>query len=82
MPGGPAAQQSLEQSRGPQLAIARDQVAHRGRRAADQSHGLQDSGDVAAVLVQDRDELVAEFAAQQFAREADVALAQLLQAVI
>ncbi len=80
--GSPAAQQAFEQPRGPDLAVARDEVAHRGRGAADQAHRLQDAADVAAIGVQLRDELVAGFAGQQLPRSADVALPQLLQPIV
>jgi len=80
--GCTAAQQALEQARGPDLAVARDEVAHGLRGAAHQPHCLQDAADVAAIGLQLRDELVARFAGQQLPRGADVALPQLMQPVV
>ncbi|MEI2791068.1 MAG: hypothetical protein V9E93_19735 [Steroidobacteraceae bacterium] len=77
-----AAQQAFEQARRPDLAIARDQVAHRGRGVADQAHRLQDARDVATVDVESREVFVAQFAGEQFARDTNVALTQLLQPIV
>jgi hypothetical protein len=43
---------STEQTRRPDLAVAGDQIAHGLRGGANQLHGLQNAGDVAAVLLE------------------------------
>ena len=80
--GRPPAQETLEQAGRPQFAVSRNQVAHRRRCTTDESHGLQDPCDIAAILVQDDQELVTQLACQQFMGEADVPLAQFLQSRI
>jgi len=78
----PSPQQALEQSRGPDLAVAGNQVAHRRRRRAHETHRLQDARDVSAVLVEVDDVSVVEIAVQQVLRDADMAQAQFLDAVV
>ncbi len=77
-----AAQQALEQARRPDFAVARDEIAHRGRCVAYQPDRLQDARDVAAVEVERGDVFVAELARKQLARDVDVALTQLLQSIV
>ena len=45
-PAAAGAQQARKDLRRPDLAVPRDQVAHRRRRGAHRAHGLQDAGDV------------------------------------
>ncbi len=75
-------QQPLEHPGGPDLAEAGDQVAHGRRGGPDQPDRLQDAGDVAAVAVEDGDELVVELPGEQFAGEIDVPLAQFADPVV
>ena len=63
------AQKRREQPRRPDLAVARDHVAHRVGRRADEAHGLQHAGDVAAIAF----ELRAVVLARGLARSASAA---------
>ena len=49
---GALAQERREQTGRPDLTIARDHVAHALRRRTNETHGLQHTGDIAAVLFQ------------------------------
>ena len=69
------AQERREQPRRPDFAVPGDHVAHRVRRGADEAHGLQHAGDVAAIALQLRDVRGARRRGHQGSREFQVACA-------
>jgi hypothetical protein len=70
-----------EQAGRPDLAIPRDEIAHRLRGRANQLDGVQNAGDVTAVLREPGEEFAAGIAGEQRVRDHLVAAAQLFDAL-
>ena len=74
-------QVGAEQAGRPDLAVAGDEIAHRLRSRADQLDGVQDAGDVAAILRERGEEFAAGIAGEQRVGNHLVPMAQLFDAV-